>query len=137
MMRAPRAPGSPPGVFVCLLLIFAWSIPSATAEAVAPPKPLKSKSSLQSCGGALKCLGTQKLGRVRRRAGLAHKSVAEIAALLDADGDLVSALETAFHVPVHMSPAQQPCTNQPAAAMCSMGSGSYRGLTLTGYHLAR
>lgn len=76
------------------LLLLAASVAILTTTAEAKPSHIKNKDDFKSCGGALKCLGAQKLGRVRRRSGLGHKSVQEIAAQLDTDGDLVSAFLT-------------------------------------------
>lgn len=76
------------------MLLLAASLAIVTTTAEAKPRHIKNKDDFKSCGGALKCLGAQKLGRVRRRSGLGHKSVQEIAALLDTDGDLVSAFST-------------------------------------------
>jgi hypothetical protein len=80
--------GSVRGLSLCLLLLAALALLTTSAEA--KPGHVKNKDDFKSCGGALKCLGAQKLGRVRRRSGLGHKSVQEVAAQLDSDGDLVS-----------------------------------------------
>lgn len=70
-----------------LLVAVAFSLLS-TAEA--KPKKEKNKDDFKPCGGAKACLGTQRLDRIRRRSGLKHKTVEEIAQTLDEDGDLVS-----------------------------------------------
>lgn len=91
-MRAiRRVCGGLRGPQLCLLLLAA-SVAILTITAEAKPKHIKNKDDFKSCGGAMKCLGAQKLGRVRRRSGLGHKRVDEIAAQLDTDEDLVSVL---------------------------------------------
>jgi hypothetical protein len=56
------------------------------------PDTWKGKKDFEACGGAKACMGVQKLDRIRRRSGMGHKTVDEVAQILDQDDDLVSAL---------------------------------------------
>lgn len=49
----------------------------------------KNRKAFRKCGGAKACLGAAKLERVRRKHGMMHKTVDELAQQLDADEDLV------------------------------------------------
>lgn len=70
-----------------LLLLVTAAVLISTAQA---QPSMKGKKNFQACGGAKACLGAQKLDRIRRRSGLKHKTVDELAQELDQDDDLVS-----------------------------------------------
>jgi hypothetical protein len=69
-----------------LLLLVSAAVLIITAQA---QPSMKGKKDFKACGGAKACLGAQKLDRVRRRSGLKHKTVDELAQELDQDEDLV------------------------------------------------
>jgi hypothetical protein len=70
-----------------LLLLVSAAVMISTAQA---QPSMKGKKDFKACGGAKACLGAQKLDRIRRRSGLKHKTVDELAQELDQDEDLVS-----------------------------------------------
>jgi hypothetical protein len=79
-----------------LLLLLSVALLISTAEA--KPKNFKNKNDFRSCGGAKACLGAQKLDRIRRRAGMGHKTIDQIAQQLDEDEDLVSVVPSIVRV---------------------------------------
>jgi len=67
-----------------LLLTGAWLISHADARG-----EFKNKKDFAKCGGSKACLGPQKLEKIRRKSGMHHKSVDELAQQIDLDEDLV------------------------------------------------
>lgn len=84
-MRDPGLSSLRKAAFLLLLVSVALLISTAEAK----PKNVRNKNDFKSCGGAKACLGAQKLDRIRRRAGLGHKTIDQLAQQLDEDEDLV------------------------------------------------
>lgn len=78
----------------CLLLLLSAALLISTAEA--KPDNVRNRNDFRSCGGAKACLGAQKLDRIRRRAGMGHKTIDQLAQQLDEDDDLVSVICLVF-----------------------------------------
>lgn len=76
---------------VAVVLLFATLTQAAPPPHAQKPAEWKGKKDFAACGGAKACMGVQKLDRIRRRSGMAHKTVDELAQILDQDKDLVSA----------------------------------------------
>lgn len=78
---------------VAAVLLLATLTRAAPKQGGEPNKPeqWKGKKDFAACGGAKACMGAQKLDRIRRRSKMSHKTVDEVAQILDEDDDLVSA----------------------------------------------